>query len=54
MFNGERYKIRKAQVGRAQGNPGSVLSDNLEIACGNNQSIIIKRNSEDKEKEPTK
>ena len=42
MFNGERYKILKAQVGRAQGNPGSVLSDNLEIACANNQSIIIK------------
>ncbi|WP_440650627.1 methionyl-tRNA formyltransferase [Candidatus Pelagibacter sp. HIMB1495] len=42
MFNGERYKILKAQVGRAQGSPGSVLSDNLEIACGNNQSIIIK------------
>ena len=42
MFNGERYKILKAQAGRAQGNPGSVLSDNLEIACGNNQSIIIK------------
>ena len=42
MFNGERYKILKAQIGRTQGNPGSVLSDNLEIACGNNQSIIIK------------
>ena len=42
MFNGERYKILKAQVGRAQGNPGLVLGDNLEIACGNNQSIIIK------------
>ena len=42
MFNGERYKILKAQIGRAQGNPGSVLSENLEIACGNNQSIIIK------------
>ncbi|WP_440672720.1 methionyl-tRNA formyltransferase [Candidatus Pelagibacter sp. HIMB1715] len=42
MFNGERYKILKAQVGRAQGTPGTVLSDNLEIACGNNQSILIK------------
>ncbi len=42
IFNGERYKILRAQIGRAQGNPGSVLSDNLEIACGNNQSIIIK------------
>ena len=41
-FNGERYKILKAQIGRAQGNPGLVLSDNLEIACGNNQSIIVK------------
>ena len=41
-FNGERYKILKAQIGRAQGSPGSVLSDNLEIACGNNQSIIVK------------
>ena len=41
-FNGERYKILKAKIGRAQGNPGSVLSDNLEIACGNNQSIIVK------------
>ena len=42
IFNGERYKILKAQIARAQGNPGSVLSDNLEIACGNNQSIIVK------------
>ena len=42
IFNGERYKILKAQIGRAQGNPGSVLSDNLEIACGNNHSIIVK------------
>ena len=41
IFNGERYKILKAQIGRAQGNPGLVLSDNLEIACGNNQSIIV-------------
>ena len=41
-FNGERYKILKAQIGRAQGNPGSVLTDKLEIACGNNQSIIVK------------
>ena len=42
IFNGERYKILKAQIGRAKGNPGSVLSDNLEIACGNYQSIIVR------------
>ena len=42
IFNGERYKILKAQVGKAKGKPGLVVSDNLEIACGNNQSIIIR------------
>ena len=31
MFNGERYKILKAQVGRAQGNPGSVLLSLIHI-----------------------
>ena len=38
MFNGERYKILKAQVGRAQGNPGSVLSDILKLLV-----VIINR-----------
>ena len=40
-FNGERYKILKAEVGSGVGKVGEVLSDNLEIACGNNQSIKI-------------
>ena len=40
-FNGERYKILKARVGSGAGKNGEVLSDNLEIACGNNQSIKI-------------
>ena len=40
-FNGERYKILKARVGSGVGKSGEVLSDNLEIACGNNQSIKI-------------
>ena len=34
MFNGERYKILKAEIGQAQGKPGEVLSDHLEISCG--------------------
>ncbi len=41
-FNGERYKILKAEAGIGQGNPGEVLSKYLEVACGNNQSIKIK------------
>ena len=40
-FNGERYKILKAEIGNGIGNIGEVISNNLEIACGNNQSIKI-------------
>ena len=40
-FDGERYKILKAQIGNGIGNVGEVISDNLEIACNNNQSIKI-------------
>ena len=42
MFNGERYKILKAEIGQAQGKPGEVLSDHLEISCGDKKSIKIK------------
>ena len=40
-FNGERYKILKAEIGNGMGGLGEVISDNLEIACGNNQTIKI-------------
>ena len=40
-FNGERYKILKAEIGNGIGGVGEVISDNLEIACGNNQTIKI-------------
>ena len=40
-FNGERYKILKAEIGNGIGKAGEVLSDKLEIACTNNQSIKI-------------
>ncbi len=42
MVNGERYKILKAEIGQAQGKPGEVLSDYLEISCGDKKSIKIK------------
>ena len=42
MFNGERYKILKAEIGQAQGKPGEVLSEHLEISCGDKKSIKIK------------
>ena len=42
IFKGERYKILKADIGNGIGNPGEVVSDYLEVACGNKQSIKIK------------
>ena len=40
-FNGERYKILKAEIGNGSGKAGEILSDKLEIACTNNQSIKV-------------
>ncbi len=40
-FNGERYKILKAEIGCGIGKVGEVLTNKLEIACGSNQSIKI-------------
>ena len=42
IFKGERYKILKADIGNGIGNPGEVVSDYLEVACGNGKSIKIK------------
>ncbi len=41
-FKGERYKILKGEIGNSIGNPGEVVSDYLEVACSNKQSIKIK------------
>ena len=41
IYNGERYKILKAEIGNGTGNPGQIISDYLEIVCGKNQSIKI-------------
>ena len=40
-FSGERYKVLKAEIGNGHGKVGEVISDKLEIMCGNNQSIKI-------------
>ena len=40
-YNGERYKVLKAEIGNGLGKIGEVLTDKLEIACGNSQSIKI-------------
>ena len=40
-FNGQRYKILKAEIGNGIGQNGEVISDNLEIACGGEKSIKV-------------
>jgi len=40
-FEGQRYKILKAEVANGIGKNGEVLTDGLEIACGKNKSIKI-------------
>ena len=47
-FNGERHKILKATPHGSNGNPGHVLSESLEIACGKNSLKIIEIQREGK------
>ena len=42
VYKGERYKILKAEIGNSIGNPGEIVSDYLEVSCGDKQSIKIK------------
>ena len=42
IHKGERYKILKGEIGNGIGNPGEIVSDYLEVACGDKQSIKIK------------
>ena len=42
IYKGERYKILKAEIGNGVGDPGEVVSDYLEVACGDRKSIKIK------------
>ena len=40
-LSGERFKILKAEIGNGIGDPGEVLNDYLEIACGDKKSIKV-------------
>ncbi len=41
-YKGERYKILKAEIGNGVGKPGEIVSDYLEIVCGDKQTVKIK------------
>ncbi len=40
-FNNERYKILKAEMGNGIGQVGEIISNQLEVACNNSQSVKI-------------
>jgi len=52
-FNGARYRILKALFCNSSGKPGHVLSENLEIACGNNSLKILEVQREGKRAQKT-
>ena len=40
-FNGERYKILKAEKSNMQGKAGSIVTENLEICCGEGSIKVL-------------
>ena len=48
LFKGERYKILKAEFSTSTGDPGVILNDNFEIACGENSIKILEIQREGK------
>ena len=41
IFKDERYKILKAKLGTKSGEIGQVMTNDLEISCGNQKSIKV-------------
>ncbi len=41
IYKDERYKVLKAEIVKNQGNAGEVLTNDLEVACGDNYSLKI-------------
>ena len=48
IYNGERYKVLKAEIGNAIGKIGSVLDDYLEISCSDKSIKILEIQREGK------
>ena len=53
LFRGERYKILKAQISFNKDQPGKVLSNDLEISCGENSIKILEIQREGKKPQKT-
>ena len=52
-FKSERYKILKAELSIKNGKPGYVLSDSLEIGCGENSIKVIEIQRQGKKPQKT-
>ena len=53
IYKGERYKILRAEIGNANGQPGMVMSENLEIGCNEKSLKIIEIQREGKKVQKT-
>ncbi len=53
-FKSERYKILKAELSIKNGKPGYVLSNSLEIGCGENSIKVIEIQRQGKKPQKTK
>tara|TARA_Y100000590_G_scaffold466078_1_gene640300 strand:+ start:925 stop:1851 length:927 start_codon:yes stop_codon:yes gene_type:complete len=54
MHKGERYKILSAEISKANGKAGLVLSENLEVACGKNAIRILEIQKQGKKAQKSK
>ena len=41
LFNGERYKILKAEKSSTRGKPGDIASENFEVCCGEGSIKVL-------------
>ena len=48
LYNGERYKILKAELSSTKGNPGVILNENFEIGCAENSIKVLEIQREGK------
>jgi len=48
IYNGERYKVLKAEISNGMGKTGAVLNDYLEVSCYNKSVKILEIQREGK------
>ena len=53
-YENERYKILRAKISTVNGKPGSVLDENLTVACKSNSIQILELQRQGKNKQITK